>query len=89
MQALLQRVADAGATATFHGHAHMYERINYLLPTFIVGTGGAGLYDVGTVVQNSMRRLVKYGYLRVTCGPLRSVFEFKDSSGVVLDLFVA
>lgn len=90
LRTLTQKIADAGATALICGHAHIYERISKYLPIFTVGTGGADLVAVGsTLAEGSQKTLVTYGYLRVTCDPLRAKFEFVDSAGAVRDIFVA
>lgn len=89
MQPLLQRVIDAGATAVINGHTHLYERIVSSIPQFTVGTGGHPLHGIGAVNANSKRILVTYGYLRLRASPVRSVFEFVDIAGNVLDKYVA
>ena len=58
-----QLLADAGADVVLNGHDHVYERFAPLdargqpSPTgmreFVVGTGGAGLYEVHTVAVGS------------------------------------
>lgn len=89
MQAPLQLIKDAGATAVVNGHSHLYERIVDTIPQFTVGTGGAPLHDVGTLAPGSQRVLKTYGYMRLRASPVRCIFEFVDVAGNVLDWFVA
>ncbi len=89
MQPLAAAIADAGASALVCGHAHLYERINNQLPIFIVGCSGQSLHSISTTLADgSMKQLAEYGYLRVSAGPLRCVWEFVNSAGVVRDSFV-
>lgn len=89
LQPLVRRAIDAGATAIFNGHAHLYERILNEIPQFTVGTGGAALHTIGTRAAGSVKAIASYGYLRARISPLRAVYEFCDVNGNVLDKFVA
>jgi len=89
LRPLLRRAIDAGATAIFNGHSHLYERIVNEIPQFTVGTGGAALHSIGTRAAGSAAALASYGYLRARVTPLRVVYEFCDVNGSVLDNYVA
>jgi len=89
MQPLLQRVKDAGATAVINGHTHLYERIVETIPQFTVGTGGHPLHGIGAINPNSKRILPTYGYLRLKASPVRSIFQFVDVNGEILDEYIA
>ena len=89
MQPLAAAIADAGASALVCGHAHLYERLNVHLPIFIVGCAGQTLHSISTTLAvGSMKQIAEYGYLRVSAGPLRCVWEFVDSTGTVRDSFI-
>jgi hypothetical protein len=68
---------DHGADLLLAGHDHAYERFTRLDPTgainltrgmrsFVVGTGGAGLYPFGTPMTGSEARGTSHGVLRLT-----------------------
>jgi calcineurin-like phosphoesterase family protein len=77
------------------GHDHLYERFGKQdvdgrsdvrgLRQFIVGTGGARLYDFQRVSANSQARINKHGALRLTLDPTSYAWAFIDATGATLD----
>ncbi len=77
------------------GHDHLYERFGKQdvegrsdargLRQFVVGTGGAQLYDFMRVTPNSQARLKIYGVLRLTLQPTGYDWAFLDANGSVAD----
>jgi acid phosphatase type 7 len=75
---LFQALYDGGAEIVVNGHNHIYERFAPQDPTgaadaakgirqFIVGTGGASHYTIGTVAPNSeVRNGATFGVLKLT-----------------------
>lgn len=67
---------DFGVDIVVNGHDHLYERFAsqdkdgrrdaFGIQEYIVGTGGAPLYDFGPVLPNSLFHLKAYGVLRLT-----------------------
>jgi hypothetical protein len=68
---------EYGVDVVLNGHDHLYERFEPMDPNgrrdaavgireFIVGTGGAPLYDFGPALPNSAFRLKMYGVLKLT-----------------------
>jgi hypothetical protein len=65
-----------GVDVVINGHDHLYERfapqdVNgrrdaFGIQEFVVGTGGAPLYDFGATAQNSQFKMKAYGVLRLT-----------------------
>jgi hypothetical protein len=76
MRGMWTLLYDYGVDVVVNGHDHLYERHapqnadgrrDPLGPQeFIVGTGGAPLYDFGPVLPNSQFRFKGYGVLRLT-----------------------
>jgi hypothetical protein len=77
-------------------HDHLYERFGKQdadgrsdaggLRQFVVGTGGAHLYDFMRITPNSQARLKAHGVLRLTLEPTRYDWAFIDASGGTADL---
>ena len=77
-QALWQALYDAGADIVLNGHDHDYERFTSQTPAgdpdllngireFVVGTGGASHYAIGTPIsQSEVREGQTFGVLRLT-----------------------
>jgi hypothetical protein len=74
---LWKALYDHGADLVLAGHDHVYERFTRLDPagaidlergirSFVVGTGGRGLYTFGTPVPGSEVRSMTLGVLRLT-----------------------
>jgi hypothetical protein len=68
---------EYGVDVVVNGHDHLYERFEPMDPTgrrdpttgireYVVGTGGAPLYDFGPALPTSAARLKLYGVLRLT-----------------------
>jgi len=79
---------EAGADIVISGHDHDYERFAPQNPKgkadpergirqFVVGTGGAGVYEFRSTASNSeIRDNSTYGVLKLTLGPGRYRWEF-------------
>jgi hypothetical protein len=78
---------DAGAELALTGHEHNYERFAEMdgsgaavsegLRAFVVGTGGAGLYDFGTPLGTSeVRDSSTFGVLKLTLHDTGYDWEF-------------
>lgn len=84
------------AEVIVNGHDHLYERfarqrwdgtddpINGVRQ-FIVGTGGADLYNFVRNARNSEERIMRYGVARYTLGPAQVEWAFIGLDGAVLD----
>jgi PKD repeat protein/uncharacterized protein YjiK len=83
----------AGADIVLNGHAHTYERFapqnpngvadpDHGIREFIVGTGGGGLYSVGTIQPNSeVREDNTHGVLKLSLNPGSYDWEFIPIAG--------
>jgi hypothetical protein len=91
-RALYQERADL----VLNGHEHSYERFAPQTPSgerdgggireFVVGTGGGGLYQFGTIRSNSQARIAdSYGVLRLFLEPQSYRWQFVNTNGRVLD----
>jgi hypothetical protein len=88
---LYERDADVIVT----GHDHLYERFGKQDPDgrsdirglrqFIVGTGGAQLYDFMRITPNSQVRIKSHGVLRLTLSPNSYEWAFIDTTGAIAD----
>lgn len=86
---------DSDADVVVAGHDHLYERFGKQdvdgrsdargLRQFIVGTGGARLYDFQRVSPNSQARIRAYGVLRLTLNSTNYQWAFLDASGAIAD----
>jgi hypothetical protein len=93
VQPLWQALYDAGAELVLNGHEHLYERFAPQTPAgaadatrgirqFTVGTGGRGLYSIGTVKPNSeVRNNRTFGVLKLTLGATSYAWEFVPVAG--------
>ena len=93
MQPIWQALYDGGAELILSGHDHIYERFAPQTATgqldaskgireFIVGTGGAGLYSIGTIKPNSeVRNNQTKGVLKLTLYADHYDFQFVHVSG--------
>jgi hypothetical protein len=93
MWALLE---TARAEVVVSGHDHLYERFARQrwdgsadpangVRQFVVGTGGADLYDFVRVVPNSEERIMRYGVARFTLRPAQVDWEYVSLDGSVAD----
>jgi hypothetical protein len=86
---------ELNADIVVAGHDHLYERFGKQdvdgrsdargLRQFIVGTGGASLYDFLRVEPNSQARVKAHGVLRLTLNPAAYEWAFIDSTGRTAD----
>jgi hypothetical protein len=86
---------DADADVVLAGHDHLYERFGKQdvdgrsdargLRQFIVGTGGAQLYEFQRQEVNSQARHRIHGVLRLTLLPTSYQWSFIDGGGLTLD----
>jgi acid phosphatase type 7 len=93
MWALLE---SAPAEIVISGHDHLYERFARQrsdgtadpangVRQFVVGTGGADLYDFVRVVANSEERIMRYGVAKFTLRPAQVDWEFVGVDGSIAD----
>jgi hypothetical protein len=85
----------AGVDVILAGHDHTYERFTRLDPdqnhardgirSFVVGTGGAALYDFGRPEKGSVERIRAYGVLRLRLERNGYAWAFKGVDGDKLD----
>jgi hypothetical protein len=87
----------SGADVVLNGHDHIYERFAPQTPDgdrdeehgtreFVVGTGGGGLHDFGTIAPNSeVHRNDRFGVLRLTLHADGYDWAFLATSGVPMD----
>jgi uncharacterized protein YjdB len=88
VQPIWQALYDYGAEITIAGHDHEYERFAPQTPSgqldvakgirsFVVGTGGAGLYGFGSTLPNSeVRDANTFGVIKLTLGDGTYSWEF-------------
>ena len=92
MQTLWQTLYDAGAELVLNGHDHTYERfapmnasgsaVSQGLREIVVGTGGAGAYQFGTVHPSSeVRDSSAYGVLKLTLNATSYDWQFVPVAG--------
>jgi hypothetical protein len=93
MRDVFRILYDAGADVVITGHEHSYERFARQsadgvpdpirgIRQFVVGTGGAELYQFSTVRPNSEVRLSVHGVLKLTLNPGSFAWEFITPGGV-------
>ena len=86
----------AGVDVILNGHDHLYERFARLSPAgsraedgireFVVGTGGAELYDFEPdPVPGSQVRITRWGVLRLHLDPTAYAWSFRGLNGRSLD----
>ena len=82
--------ATWGVDLVLSGHDHVYERLQEQGTTFVVdGTGGADLYEFGTVLPGSLARDdTHHGALFLTSTPVGLVGEYWSVDRSRLDRFV-
>jgi tartrate-resistant acid phosphatase type 5 len=84
-----------GADAVLSGHDHDYERImrdvngdGLKIPYFVSGLGGIGRRPFATVTDGSVKRYSSaFGALFVTATSTSLQFEFRNTSGTLIDNF--
>jgi len=96
MDAVWQLLAANGAEIVVNGHDHMYERFTPLdgsgstsahgLREFVVGTGGAELYDFKTdSALIDVRQNAEFGVLRLDLGQGSYSWQFLSATGTFTD----
>lgn len=91
-QGVFQALYDGGADVVLTGHDHLYERFAPQNPSaqldmdrgirqFVVGTGGAGLYDFGAPQPNSEVRATRRGVLKLTLYAEHYEWQFVTGAG--------
>ncbi|GAA1293649.1 hypothetical protein Psi02_42830 [Planotetraspora silvatica] len=90
---LVQALYDNNAEVVVTGHNHQYERFAPMNPSgqldntrgirhFVVGTGGAGMYNFGTIQPNSeVRNNNTFGVLKFTLHSNSYTWQFVPQSG--------
>lgn len=92
MQEAWRALYEAGAEVVINGHDHHYERFAPQNPKgkadpngireFVVGTGGAGQYELRRIRSNSeVRNNGSYGVLKLTLGATDYSWEFVSAAG--------
>ncbi|PYP18109.1 MAG: hypothetical protein DMD52_02690 [Gemmatimonadetes bacterium] len=93
VQPIWQALYDNGAEIAIAGHDHEYERFAPQTPTgqsdvakgirsFVVGTGGAGLYSFSTPLPNSeVRNASTFGVIKLTLSDQSYTWEFIPIAG--------
>jgi 3',5'-cyclic AMP phosphodiesterase CpdA len=93
MRDIFSILYKAGADVVLNGHDHLYERFapqddrgqpdpRRGIREFIVGTGGAGVYQLGNIAPNSeVRQNTTYGVLKLTLSPGSYDWEFVPMPG--------
>ena len=87
-----QALQDAGAEIVVVGHDHNYERFAPMTATgqkdlergirsFVVGTGGRSLRDVGTAANAEAKNSTVHGVIKFTLGPGAYQWEFIPVAG--------
>jgi hypothetical protein len=84
-----------GVDVVLSGHEHSYERfaplnssgkpVTYGTREFVVGTGGAPLYNFGGAISGSQKRIKTWGVLRMALRVDSYEWSFRNVSNVVLD----
>lgn len=95
MRAIYALLDEHDVDVVVNGHEHYYERFSRQdaqgratdtgIRQFIVGTGGAPLYDFVTMAPNSARRISTYGIVKFTLRPDGYEWEFIDTAGGIGD----
>ena len=84
-----------GADAVLSGHEHDYERVmrdvngdGLKIPYFVSGLGGKSRRPFGTVTDGSVKRYSSaFGALFITATSTSLQFEFRNTSGTLIDSF--
>jgi hypothetical protein len=96
MRDLFALLESSRAEVIVNGHDHLYERFARQtadgrpdpalgVRQFIVGTGGADLYNFVRIASNSEERITRHGVARFTLSPAQVEWEFHAVDGAVLD----
>ncbi|MGH9176177.1 MAG: metallophosphoesterase family protein [Vicinamibacterales bacterium] len=95
MRELWSLLQGSGVDVIVAAHEHFYERFGKQdtvgrsdpggIRQFIVGTGGARLYNFQRMAANSQARIAAHGVLRLTLNPASYDWAFIDITGSVAD----
>lgn len=96
MQAIWSELATRKVDIILQGHEHHYERFAPMqsdglgnassgIRSFVVGTGGAALYDFGSTKPMSEARIKDFGVLVLKLYPSRYEWSFMTIDGAILD----
>jgi len=96
LSGLWQLLYDMGVDVIVNAHEHMYERYAPMTPDgqanargirqFIVGTGGAGLYQIQRLHPMSEVQLISHGLLKLTLADQGYQWEFLQPGGARADV---
>lgn len=96
MQSIWEELTAKKVDIVLQGHEHQYERFAAMqsdgaadsvngIRSFVVGTGGAALYDFGVTKPNSEARIKNIGVLVLKLYPSRYEWSFQTIDGATLD----
>lgn len=96
MQSVWAELAAKKVDIVLQGHEHQYERFLPMqsdgsadasngIRSFVVGTGGAALYDFGATKPNSEARIKNFGVLVLKLYASRYEWSFHTIDGAILD----
>lgn len=96
MQSIWTELASKKVDIILQSHEHLYERFAPMqsdgsadaangIRSFVVGTGGASLYDFGTSKPNSEARIKNFGVLVLKLFPSRYEWAFHSVDGGISD----
>lgn len=96
MQSIWAELAAKKVDIVLQGHEHQYERFAPMqsdgsadasngIRSFVVGTGGAALYDFGATKPNSEARVKNFGVLVLRLYASRYEWSFHTIDGAILD----
>jgi hypothetical protein len=96
MQSIWAELATKKVDIVLQGHEHHYERFAPMqsegvadavdgISSFVVGTGGAALYDFGATKPNSQARIKNFGVLVLKLYASRYEWSFQTIDGAILD----
>jgi acid phosphatase type 7 len=96
MQSVWAELASKKVDIVLQGHEHQYERFAAMqsdgvedavngIRSFVVGTGGAALYDFGATKPNSQARIKNFGVLVLKLYASRYEWSFQTIDGAILD----
>jgi hypothetical protein len=96
MQSVWEELVTKKVDIVLQGHEHHYERFAPMqsdgaadatngIRSFVVGTGGASLYDFGAIKPNSEARIKNFGVIVLKLYASRYEWSFQSVDGAILD----
>jgi acid phosphatase type 7 len=96
MQSVWAELVTKKVDIVLQGHEHHYERFAPMqgdgaadatngIRSFVVGTGGASLYDFGAIKPNSEARIKNFGVIVLKLYASRYEWSFQSVDGAILD----